>query len=155
MTQQWQVAPCRKSSGTRRAHTGSERAAHEPAQGGVENLPQPRRVAQRHQTTERAVGVGGGRRDEQARRRGPVLCLRPGVEAFAEAGGPVAGVHDPIGRVRHHGASSSVARSTRSMSKVSTHGTPRAAQASGIFTRLREPFPVFSWVTTVQECALA
>ncbi len=79
IVQQWQAAPCRKSSGSRgvrMAHNGSDehRRARDSAAG--DDRRQPLGLAQRHEPAERAVAVGGRGADEQTGRRRTTLGRR-------------------------------------------------------------------------------
>ena len=96
ITQQWQAAPCRKSSGScgvRLAQMGSDeqRVARVSALATVRSSRSWRRHLD--QATEGAVAVGRGGDDEQPRRRGAAIRLRPGVQPLAQAGGGVAARH--------------------------------------------------------------
>lgn len=95
MAQQWQAAPCRKSSGSfgvRFAQMGSEehRVARPSAVATI------RRFALVHQAAERAIAVRRGGDDQQARGRSAAVGLGPCVQPPAQAGGGVTAAHGEL-----------------------------------------------------------
>src|SRR5690606_4575954 len=114
MTQQWQAAPWRKSSGVcgvRMEQTGSEEQRRALRRAVVTTLWNRVGSLSWTRPPEGPVAVRGSGADQESGCRLPVLGFGPGIEAFAQAGGRVAagegeftdqdvgkGVQEPVAR---------------------------------------------------------